>query len=142
MHCQEILMRSHFVVGVVEVARVDMAAQEQLSTEELYRCYEVLERAKGDAASEVCTHGKVKVLQSVLFGGFIPRSVVAHSRCDLHSSWPRAEGDPVLAGDCPVASLHSSYRNSPPAQPFPPGLSLLWLSMAQSPALDTACGMH
>lgn len=28
-----------------------------LSTEELYRCYEVLEGAKGEAASEVCAGG-------------------------------------------------------------------------------------
>ena len=30
-----------------------MASRGGLSTEELYRCYEVLEGAKGDAASEV-----------------------------------------------------------------------------------------
>lgn len=34
-----------------------MAAHDGLSTEELYRCYEVLEGAKGDAASEVCAGG-------------------------------------------------------------------------------------
>ena len=42
-----------FIGGVVEATCGSMASRGGLSTEELYRCYEVLEGAKGDAASEV-----------------------------------------------------------------------------------------
>ena len=42
-----------FIGGVVKATCGSMASRGGLSTEDLYRCYEVLEGAKGDAASEV-----------------------------------------------------------------------------------------